>query len=122
LSADGYEYVYRDVKERVFLAPVATGIDTQACLAIGAPLLPVSAGEIPCRALGMEVEVLDDDGHPLVDAEGDLAVCAPFPSMPLGFWNDADGARYAAAYFSRHPGVWCRGERATLTAHESLIL
>lgn len=122
LAAESYEYVYRDIKERVFLAPVATGIDTLACLAIGAPLLPVSAGEIPCRALGMEVEVLDGDGHPLVDAEGDLAVCAPFPSMPLGFCNDADGVRYGAAYFSRHPGVWCRGDRATLTAHDSLIL
>ena len=122
LAADSYEYVYRDIKERVFLAPVATGTDTLACVAIGAPLLPVNAGEIPCRALGMEVEVLDGDGHPLVDAVGDLAVCAPFPSMPLGFWNDADGTRYSAAYFSRHPGVWCRGERATLTAHDALIL
>jgi acetoacetyl-CoA synthetase len=122
LSAGSYEYVYRDIKERVFLAPVATGTDTLACVAIGAPLMPVVAGEIPCRALGMEVEVLDEQGHPLVDAEGDLAVCAPFPSMPLGFLDDADGRRYAAAYFSRHPGVWCCGERATLTAQDSLIL
>jgi len=105
----------------VFLAPVATGTDTLACVAIGAPLLPVVAGEIPCRALGMDVQVLGPQSEALVDVEGDLAVCAPFPSMPLGFVDDADGARYAAAYFSRHPGAWSCGERATLTGHDSLI-
>ncbi len=122
LSADGYEFVYRDVKDRVFLAPVATGTDTLGCLAIGAPLLPLSSGEIPCRALGMAVQVLDADGQPVVGAEGDLAVCAPFPSMPLGFWNDADGSRFVARYFSRHPGVWSLGERALLTSHDALVI
>jgi acetoacetyl-CoA synthetase len=121
LAATTYGFVYTHVKERVLLAPAITGADTLACLAIGAPLLPVSAGEIPARALGMRVEVLADNGVPSVDAEGDLACTAPFPSMPLGFWNDVDGARYAATYFARHAGVWSRGERALLTASEAIV-
>jgi len=121
LAAETYRFVYSQVKERVLLAPAITGVDTLACLAIGAPLLPVSAGEIPARALGMRVEVLADNGVPCVDAEGDLACTAPFPSMPVGFWNDVDGARYAATYFSRHAGAWSRGERALLTASEAIV-
>jgi acetoacetyl-CoA synthetase len=121
LAAASYRFVYEHVKDRVLLAPAITGTDTLACLAIGAPLLPVSAGEIPARALGMRIEVLADNGVPCVDAEGDLACTAPFPSMPLGFWNDVDGARYAAAFFARHAGAWCRGERARLTANEAIL-
>jgi acetoacetyl-CoA synthetase len=120
--AETAEFVFRDIKERLFYAPVAAGADTLACLAIGAPLLPVTAGEIPCRALGMRVEVLDADGLPVVGVEGDLACSAPFPSMPLGFWNDVDGARFAAACFARHPGAWSRGERAVLTPQDALVL
>jgi acetoacetyl-CoA synthetase len=100
---------------------VLIGADTLACLALGAPVLPVVRGEVPCRALGMKVEVLDAEGAPVVGDIGDLACSAPFPSLPLGFADDADGARYLAAYFSRHPGRWSRGERATLTPRESII-
>ncbi len=121
LSPETYGFVYADVKERVLLLPAITGTDTLACLAIGAPLLPVSAGEIPVRALGMRVEVLGENGVPVVDTEGDLACTAPFPSMPLGFWNDVDGSRYAAAFFARHAGVWCRGDRALVTASDAIV-
>jgi acetoacetyl-CoA synthetase len=121
LAPATYEFVYRDVKDRILLAPAVIGTDTLACLAIGAPVLPVSAGEVPCRALGMRVEVLADNGVPTVDAEGDLACSAPFPSMPLGFWNDIDGARFAAAAFSRHAGAWWRGDRATLTPNDAIV-
>jgi acetoacetyl-CoA synthetase len=69
----------------------------------------------------MAVEVLDGDGQSVTGVEGDLACSAPFPSMPLGFLDDGDGARFVATYFSRHPGRWSRGERATLTPRESLI-
>ena len=121
LSPEAYDFVYRDVKERVLLAPISTGGDTLACLALGAPVLPVYRGEIPCRGLAMRVEVLDANHQPLVGDVGDLCCTAPFPSMPIGFFDDVDKLRYDAAYFSRHPGVWSRGERAKLTARESLI-
>ena len=122
LAPESYEYVYRDIKQRVLLSPLTTGGDTLACFALGAPILPVWLGELACRGLGMKVEVLDDSGEPLMAEAGDLACSAPFPSMPLGFCNDDDGQRFAAAYFSRHPGRWCSGERASLTARETLRL
>lgn len=121
LSPEAYDFVYRDVKERVLLAPISTGGDTLACLALGAPVLPVYRGEIPCRGLAMRVEVLDAEHQPIVGDVGDLCCTAPFPSMPIGFFGDADMSRYDAAYFSHHPGAWSRGERATLTTRESLI-
>jgi acetoacetyl-CoA synthetase len=122
MAPESYEYVYQSVKERVLLSPIGTGGDTLACFALGAPLLPVWSGEIACRGLAMKVEVVDADGEAVVSAMGDLACSAPFPSMPLGFCNDDDGQRFAAAYFSRHPGRWCSGERALLTPRESLVL
>jgi len=122
LAPESYEYVYRDIKQRVLLSPLTTGGDTLACFALGAPILPVWRGEIACRGLGMKVEVLDESGEPLMAEAGDLACSAPFPSMPLGFCNDDDGQRFAAAYFSRHTGRWCSGERASLTARETLRL
>ena len=122
LPAAAYDYVYRDIKERVFLAPLSTGGDTLACFALGSPLLPVWRGEIPCRGLGMKVEVIDAFGEPTVGTFGELACGAPFPSMPLGFWNDADKFRFTEAYLSRQPGRWCAGETALLTERESLVL
>ncbi|MFA6986827.1 MAG: AMP-binding protein, partial [Arenimonas sp.] len=122
LSPAGYDHVYQNIKERVLLSPISTGGDTLACFALGAPLLPVWRGEISCRGLGMKVEVLDESGQPVVDERGELACSAPFPSMPLGFFGDPDGSRYAAAYFSRHAGRWCRGEFAMLTGRESLVV
>ena len=121
LAPETYAFVYRDVKERVFLAPTVIGTDTLACLAIGAPMLPVSAGEVPCRALGMRVDVLADNGVPATEVAGDLACGAPFPSLPLGFWDDVDGARFAAACFARHAGAWWRGDRAMLTASDAVV-
>ena len=121
-SPEGFDFAYQRIKDRLFLAPVLVGGDILACLAIGAPVLPVVRGEVPCRALGMKVEVLDAQGQPLLNEVGDLACSAPFPSLPLGFADDADGARYLAAYFSRHEGRWSRGERALLTSRESLVV
>jgi acetoacetyl-CoA synthetase len=122
LAPESYDYVFRDIKERVLLVPISTSADTLACFALGAPLLPVYRGEIPCRGLGMKVEVLDGDGASVIDVVGDLVCSAPFPSAPLGFWNDPGNERFIQAYLARHPGHWCSGERATLTARESIIL
>lgn len=122
LMPESFDYVYRDVKERVLLASISGGTDIISCFALGNPLLPVYRGELQCRGLGLKVQVLGDDGQPLREQAGELACLAPFPSMPVKFWNDPDGARYHAAYFSKVPGVWCHGDRAEITAHEGVII
>jgi len=122
LAPESYDYVYRDVKERVLLASISGGTDIISCFALGNPLLPVYRGELQCRGLGMKVEILDDEGHPVREEKGELACTAPFPSMPVFFWNDADGAKYHKAYFSRVPNVWCHGDHALLTEHEGVVI
>src|SRR5690606_21954735 len=79
-------------------------------------------GEIQARGLGMKVEVWNEAGEPVVGEKGELVCTAPFPSMPVGFWNDPDGARYRAAYFERFPGVWCHGDYVELTRHGGMII
>ncbi len=70
----------------------------------------------------MKTEIFDDDGHPVQGQQGELVCSAPFPSMPVGFWNDPDGSKYRAAYFERFPGVWCHGDYAMLTEHEGILI
>ena len=122
LAPESYDYVYRDVKERVLLASISGGTDIISCFALGNPLLPVYRGELQCRGLGMKVEILDDAGHAVREEKGELACTAPFPSMPVFFWNDADGEKYKKAYFSRIPNVWCHGDHALLTEHDGLVI
>jgi acetoacetyl-CoA synthetase len=122
LTPESYDYVYRDVKERVLLASISGGTDIVSCFALGNPLMPVYRGELQCRGLGMKVEILDENGHSVVEEKGELACTAPFPSMPVFFWNDPDGEKYKKAYFSRVPNVWCHGDHALLTEHEGLVI
>lgn len=122
LSPESFEYVYRGVKERVLLSSISGGTDIISCFALGNPLLPVYRGELQCRGLGMKVEILDEHGNPVRGQPGELSCAAPFPSMPVSFWNDADGTKYRAAYFSKVPGIWCHGDRAELTAHDGIII
>jgi acetoacetyl-CoA synthetase len=122
LLPDGFDYVYRAVKADVQLASISGGTDIVSCFALGCPTLPVHRGEIQCRGLGMAVEIFDDDGRPLRGARGELVCTAPFPSMPVGFWNDPTGAKYRAAYFERFPGVWHHGDYAALTEHDGLVI
>jgi acetoacetyl-CoA synthetase len=89
---------------------------------LGNPALPIYRGEIQCRGLGLNVRVFDDDGKPVVGAKGELVCTAPFPSMPIYFWNDANGAKYRAAYFDRFPGVWCHGDYMELTSRGTAII
>ena len=89
---------------------------------LGNPTGPVWRGEIQCRGLGMKVDVFDEAGRPVRGEKGELVCTAPFPSMPVGFWNDPDGAKYRAAYFEQFPGVWCHGDYVELTAHDGLII
>jgi acetoacetyl-CoA synthetase len=123
LAPEGFDYVYGRVKEDVQLSSISGGTDLVACFVGGCPILPVWRGEIQCRLLGMKVEVFDDDGRALpVGRKGELVCTAPFPSMPLGFWNDPEGTRYRAAYFERYPGVWRHGDWCELTAHGGLVI
>jgi len=122
LLPESFDYVYRDVKPDVLLSSISGGTDIISCFALGNPLLPVWRGELQCRGLGMKVVVLDEAGRPIRGAPGELACTAPFPSMPVGFWNDPDGRKYHAAYFARVPGVWCHGDHAVLTEHDGLII
>jgi acetoacetyl-CoA synthetase len=122
LAPESFDYVYRDVKENVLLASISGGTDIISCFALGNPLLPVYRGELQSRGLGMKVEILDDAGQPVREQPGELSCAAPFPSMPVMFWNDPEGEKYRAAYFSKVPGVWCHGDRAELTRHDGIII
>ena len=122
LAPESYDYVYRDIKDRVLLASISGGTDIVSCFALGCPVLPVYRGELQCRGLGMKVEILDDAGRPVRGEKGELACTAPFPSMPVFFWNDPDGEKYRAAYFSRVPNVWCHGDHALLTERDGIVI
>src|SRR5690606_159477 len=122
LSPESFDYVYREIKGDLQLASISGGTDLIACFGIGNPLDPVYRGELQCRGLGMRVDIFDEHGRPLRGAPGELVCTAPFPSMPIGFWNDPDGAKYRAAYFERFPNVWCHGDYAELTERGSLVI
>jgi acetoacetyl-CoA synthetase len=122
LLPDGFDYVYRAVKKDVLLASISGGTDIVSCFALGCPTRPVNRGEIQCRGLGMRVDIFDDEGRPVRGDRGELVCTAPFPSMPVGFWNDPDGRRYRAAYFERFPGVWHHGDYAAITEHDGLVI
>ena len=122
LAPESYDYVYREIKADVLLASISGGTDIISCFALGNPLMPVYRGELQCRGLGMDVEILDSEGKPVVGQIGELACLAPFPSMPIGFWDDAEGERCRNAYFARFPGIWCHGDLAMLTEHDGIII
>ncbi len=122
LLPESFDYVYRHVKGDVLLASISGGTDLVSCFALGCPTRPVYRGEIQCRGLGMQVEIFDEAGRSVQGERGELVCSAPFPSMPVAFWNDPDGSKYRAAYFERFPGVWHHGDFATLTEHDGLII
>ena len=122
LLPDGFDYVYRSVKADVLLASISGGTDIVSCFALGCPTRPVHRGEIQCRGLGLQVEIFDDAGRSIRGERGELVCTAPFPSMPIGFWNDPDGSKYRAAYFERFPGTWHHGDYAALTENDGLVI
>ena len=125
LAPESFDYVYRDIKADVLLASISGGTDILSCFALGCPTLPVYRGELQCRGLGMAVNVYDDEGQPIPAGKGErgeLVCTAPFPAMPIGFWNDADGSKYRAAYFENFDNIWCHGDFVELTAHEGMII
>lgn len=122
LAPESFDYVYADIKKDVHLASISGGTDICGCFVIGCPTLPVRRGEIQCAALGMDVDVVDENGQSLVGQKGELVCRAPFPSMPIGFWADPDGTRYRAAYFERFPGIWHHGDFAECTPDGGYII
>jgi len=122
LAPASFDFVYRDIKADVQLASIAGGTDLISCFALGNPLLPVYRGELQCRGLGMKVEIFTAEGRAVRGEKGELVCTAPFPSMPVGFWNDADGRKYHAAYFERFPNAWHHGDYAELTTHDGIVI
>ena len=122
LPAPTARWAYEAVKSDLMLGSFSGGTDVCTGFVGPSPLHPVWAGEISCRCLGAKVEVFDDAGLPVVGKEGELVLTGPFPSMPVGFWGDADGSRYRAAYFERFAGTWAHGDRAVLTPRGSLVI
>ncbi|HET6681507.1 MAG TPA: acetoacetate--CoA ligase, partial [Gemmatimonadaceae bacterium] len=110
LAPPGYDYVYEHVKRDLCLSSISGGTDIISCFALGNPAGPVWRGELQVRGLGMKVEVFGPDGTPVEGEPGELVCTAPFPSMPVRFWNDPDGALYRGAYFAWWPGVWRHGD------------
>lgn len=123
LAPTSFDFVYSSVKADVALQSISGGTDLLGCFALGNPLGAVYRGELQCIGLGMAVVIYDDDGNELsIGEKGELVCKQPFPSMPVGFWNDPTGAKYRAAYFERYPNVWAHGDFAALTEHGGLVI
>jgi len=122
LSPEHFDYVYQYIKTDVQLASISGGTDIISCFVLGNPLAPVYQGEISCPGLGMAVEVWDTQGHPVQQSKGELVCTKAFPSMPIGFWNDAHHDKYHAAYFDNFANVWTHGDFAEITAQHGFII
>ncbi|MBL8671784.1 MAG: acetoacetate--CoA ligase [Alphaproteobacteria bacterium] len=122
LVAEGFDYVYEKIKKDVQLSSISGGTDIVSCFVLGNPIGPVRRGEIQVRGLGMAVDVFDDAAKPIRREKGELVCTKPFPCMPIGFWNDPDGAKYRAAYFERFRGIWCHGDFCEITANGGLVI
>jgi len=122
LSPHSYDYVYRQIKEEVCLSSMSGGTDIVSCFVSGNPVLPVVRGRMQCKSLGMAVEVWDDNGHPVLDAKGELVCTRHFPAIPVGLWNDPRGEKLKASYFSQFPGVWAQGDYAEEFADGGLVI
>jgi acetoacetyl-CoA synthetase len=122
LAHESFEYVYRDIKSDVCLSSISGGTDIVSCFALGTPVLPVWRGELQCKGLGMDVQVWNDAGKPVIGEKGELVCAKHFTSMPVGFWNDADGEKFRSAYFDTFPGVWAHGDYAEETEHGGLVI
>ncbi|MCH7878138.1 MAG: acetoacetate--CoA ligase [candidate division Zixibacteria bacterium] len=122
LSAENFRWVYDKVKSDLQLSSISGGTDIVSCFMLGNPVLPVYSEEIQSRGLGMKVETFDEHGKSVSGEIGELVCSAPFPSMPVSFWNDPDGSKYRAAYFEKYPGIWCHGDFIKITEHDGVIV
>jgi len=122
LSIEGFEYIYREVKADLQLASIAGGTDLNGCFALGNPMGPVYAGELQCRGLAMKVLAFDENGKSVINQQGELVCAAPFPSMPIYFWNDPDTKKYRDAYFNVYSNIWRHGDYIVITERGGVIM
>ena len=122
LIAESFDWVYENIKLDLMLASITGGTDLLSCFALGSPISPVWRGEIQQRGLGMDVAVYDSEQTKLIGESGELVCLQSFPSMPIGFWQDDNDARYLAAYFEFFPGVWRHGDWVEMTEHGGLVM
>jgi acetoacetyl-CoA synthetase len=122
LLPNQYDFVMQNIKPDVQLSSISGGTDIISCFALGNPLCPIYKGELQSLGLGMAVEVFDDKGNSVRHTQGELVCTKPFPSMPVGFWNDPNQTAYKHAYFERFPGIWTHGDYAEITSHHGLII
>ncbi len=122
LPPEGFQWVYEKVKKDLWLSSASGGTDVCTGFVGGCPLLPVHAGELQCRSLGVKAEAFDEEGRSLVDRVGELVITEPMPSMPLFFWNDPDNRRYLESYFDVYPGVWRHGDWIKITPRGSAVI
>ena len=119
LSHESFQYLYDHVKEDICVSSISGGTDIISCFALGCPILPVYQGELQCIGLAMDIAFVDDQGQELEQDKGELICRQSFPSMPSGFWNDADGTKYHDAYFSRFENIWAHGDYGEVIQHQN---
>lgn len=122
LPPEGFEWCYDHIKKDLWIASVSGGTDVCTAFILGAPILPVYAGELQCRGLGAKIESFDDDGSPHTNKVGELVLTEPFPSMPIYFWNDPDGHRMHDSYFDMYPGIWRHGDYLKVTDRGTCVI
>ncbi|WP_415900874.1 acetoacetate--CoA ligase [Neptuniibacter sp. QD48_11] len=122
LAHESFDYVYREIKTDLLLASISGGTDIISCFALGCPILPVHKGELQCLGLGMDVAIFDESGVEVIQKKGELVCKSPFPSMPIYFWDDADGAKYQNAYFNQFKNRWAHGDYGEITEHGGMII
>ena len=122
LPAEGFRWVYDEVKKDLMLASICGGTDIISCFMLGNPTLPVYPGEIQSLGLGMDVQAFNHEAKPVVGEKAELVCCSPFPSQPTGFWNDPENEKYRAAYFDHYPGIWRHGDFVEITPRGGVIV
>jgi len=122
LSIEGFDFVYQEIKQDLQLASISGGTDLNGCFALGNPMSPVYAGELQCRGLAMKVEAFDENGKPVIARQGELVCSAPFPSMPIYFWDDPKGEKYHSAYFDVYPNIWRHGDYIEVSERGGVVI
>jgi acetoacetyl-CoA synthetase len=122
LPAEGYRYVYEQLGGSVLLINGSGGTDVCSGIVSGSFAQPVYEGEISGPCLGVDARAFDVYGNDVVGELGELVICEPMPSMPVGLWNDPDGTRYRSAYFDRYPGIWRQGDWIKFTERGSCVI
>jgi len=122
LPEETFKWVYNNIKTDLQLSSISGGTDIISCFMLGNPTLPVFAGEIQCKGLGMKVEAFNEKGESVIGEKGELVCTQPFPSMPIYFWDDANGEKYRKAYFEKYNGIWIHGDYIKITVNDGIIV